>query len=265
MKKIVFIKCGGSFITDKKKPYTEKTENITLFAKQLKEAITTYPDIQFVLGNGAGSYGHYAVMQYNLKNGIQKKEAWQGFSYTHHMVSVLHMHVLTALWEENISVFSLQPSALFTAYKGDIVYQSQDVFMGFIKQNVIPCVYGDILYDEKKGCHIASTEVVFEVLINALLKKKYRVAHIIYLTTVPGVYDKEGSVIPQITFENYEKVSTDTLSGYDVTGGMKHKIERALYFAEKGITSYIGTITKDQTLSDIISGAYDTGTVISSS
>jgi isopentenyl phosphate kinase len=79
MKKLIFIKLGGSLITKKDVPYTARYDIIQQFAKELKEIISKRQDVQFVLGNGAGSFGHYPVIKHNLKNGIQTSDQVQGF------------------------------------------------------------------------------------------------------------------------------------------------------------------------------------------
>lgn len=263
-KEIIFIKCGGSFITDKQKPYTARPAAIKRIAMQLKQALQQHPDVQFVLGNGAGSYGHYAVLEHNIKNGIQNTDQIYGCACVHDAVSRLHTLVIQECLAQHIPVLSLQPSAMLTTEDGQVKTQSCESFFGFIEQGIIPCVYGDVVYDETKGCHIVSTEMVFEILIHALIQKKYKVRQILYITTVPGVLDEKEDIIPKITPQNYEEIAqmfTQT-QGYDVTGGMQHKIERALHFAQKGIDSYVGTITKEQTLSQILARKETTGTWI---
>lgn len=261
-KKIVFIKCGGSFITHKDKPYTPRPEVMKLFATQLKQAITHNPDTQVILGNGAGSYGHYAVMEHDIKNQTHQADLRLGISHVHHSVATLHQMVMTILLDHSLPVFSLQPSAILSTHTGSISHVSLDSFMNLLHGQYIPCVYGDIVFDTQRGYHIASTETIFDVLIDSLMKKQEKIDRIIYLTTVPGVLDTDGAVISEITPRNVSDIITDQSEGYDVTGGMKHKIERALSLAKKGIPSYIGTLTETNTLRSILSNEHSQGTQI---
>jgi isopentenyl phosphate kinase len=67
------------------------------------------------------------------------------------------------------------------------------------------------------------------------------VKEVIHLTQVDGVLDSNKEVIPEITEENWEAVQESIYEpkGYDITGGMKHKIETALKYAKKGVTTRI--------------------------
>jgi isopentenyl phosphate kinase len=264
VKKVVFIKCGGSFITDKETPYTENTQNIQLFAKQFREVYERFPDYQFVIGNGAGSFGHYAVLEHGVKDGIANKNEGIGFAKVHDAASRLNGLFIQHLLQHNLPVFSVQPSAFLTTSDGSVTEGSIQIITHLLDLGMIPSVYGDIVVDREKGCHILSTESIFEVLINHFLSQSYKIKQIIHLTTVPGVHDKNGEVIKDITTRNKEEVlsSLSQTKGFDVTGGMRHKIEESLGHAESGIPSYTGTINSSESLKNVILEKNKTGTTI---
>ena len=53
----IFLKLGGSLITDKDKPYTARTQVIADIAKEIVAARKTDPDMELLIGHGSGSFG----------------------------------------------------------------------------------------------------------------------------------------------------------------------------------------------------------------
>jgi len=125
-----------------------------------------------------------------------------------------------------------------------------------------PVVYGDIVFDDKKGSHIFSTENLFEILVSKLYKKSFSVDKVIYLSIVDGVLNAEKKVIPIITQKTYSKFKKHLYKteGYDVTGGMLHKVEKALKLSKSGIQIYIANGRKN-VLAKILQGK-NPGTLI---
>jgi hypothetical protein len=88
MKNLVFLKLGGSLITDKNKPYTSRPDKFTQIAHEIKSALSRNPDLQLILGHGPGSFGHFAVKDHApfllsptfQGNWWEKDDGWRGFS-----------------------------------------------------------------------------------------------------------------------------------------------------------------------------------------
>lgn len=241
MKKIVFIKLGGSLITEKDKPFTVRLDVIERLSLQIKEIYSIRSDIQLVLGTGAGSFGHYPVVTHNLKDGIVNSEQSIGFGDVNNRVTELNSLVVESLIKNNIAVNAINASSIFTAADGRLKTSSLESFFGMLDLNIVPIIYGNIIYDSKKGCTIFSTEKIFEILINVLLQNKYVVDKVIHLSIVDGVLDEKKEIIRHITQENFEEVKKHLYQteGYDVTGGMLHKIEKSLEYTDKGIQTFI--------------------------
>lgn len=241
MKKLIFIKLGGSLITEKDKPYTARMDVIQNIATELAHITKEKKDTLFILGNGGGSFPHYPAVKYKMKEGIKTPEQVMGFCEVQDAASRLNRIVVRELLDKGISACSINPSSIFTARKATVKNVFLDSIIGFLNTGVIPVVYGDIIFDEEKGSTIFSTEDIFNILISEFLQRDYQVEKVLYLCTVDGVYDKNGKVIPQITEQNWENVKTHLYAteGFDVTGGMVHKIESALDLAQKGIQTYI--------------------------
>lgn len=237
MKPITLIKLGGSVITRKDEALTARPDIIKAIAKEIAKYYKQNPEVRLILGNGAGSFGHYLVQKYNLKDGMKTAEQLAGYTQVQHSVSQLNNLVTNALLAEGLPVVSVQPSAILISQNG----KKQDMFLQSIAMmyvtGIIPVVYGDIILDTKQGCKVFSTEDIFDLLIQAEMPIK----EVIHITQVDGVLDKKKVVINEITEENWREVQEDIYApaGYDVTGGMKHKIETALEYAKKGVLTRI--------------------------
>ena len=97
MKRLTLIKFGGSFITDKSREETVDTKNIETLTGQFKELLEKNPETLFLLGTGAGSFGHLHVDKYDLEKGVKSYSQKLGFCLTEESVSRLNQIVLTSL------------------------------------------------------------------------------------------------------------------------------------------------------------------------
>ena len=78
-KPLLFIKLGGSFITEKDKPYTLAADRLRQGLGQVKELLESQPGMQLVLGHGSGSFGHAAAKGLDLAAGLQDQKALRRF------------------------------------------------------------------------------------------------------------------------------------------------------------------------------------------
>jgi isopentenyl phosphate kinase len=257
---LIYIKFGGSVITQKDTPLTHRPEIIARLAREFASLRRQKPEAAFLIGNGAGSYGHYKVIEYGMKQGIQTPEQVFGYCDVHASVQELNALVVAALLKEGIPACSIQPSAIFTAEDGTQKSSYFDSLRAQLETGIVPVVYGDIILDEKRGSVVFSTEDIFAQLLETL--PSYSVSTIIHVSNVEGVLKQDTTVIPQITRDNWEEVQSHiyTGSGFDVTGGMKHKIETALSYATRGITTRIISGEVPDTLDQVFTRP--TGTVI---
>jgi isopentenyl phosphate kinase len=70
MHELVFLKLGGSLITDKTQAYTARLDKLADLATQIARALQTQPELHLILGHGSGSFGHTAAKKYGTKDGI---------------------------------------------------------------------------------------------------------------------------------------------------------------------------------------------------
>ena len=80
MRAPVYLKLGGSLITDKTRPETSRHDVIARLADEVRQALDTRPDLSLVLGHGSGSFGHWVGSQYGTRDGVSGRDAWIGYA-----------------------------------------------------------------------------------------------------------------------------------------------------------------------------------------
>ena len=71
---ITLLKLGGSLITDKSTPYTAKPQIIKNILLEVKDALEEKPDLNLIIGHGAGSFAHQSAKKYNTINGFKNEK-----------------------------------------------------------------------------------------------------------------------------------------------------------------------------------------------
>lgn len=225
MSELVFIKLGGSLITDKRRYETAHPAVISRLAREIAAAREARPDLQIVLGHGSGSFGHFVAAKYKLMEG--PLDDWRGYAETGAAAQRLNRLVTDAMLSESVPAVTLQPSASARCHNGELADLCIDPVVELLRRNLVPLVHGDVALDDAKGCTIISTEQIFVYLARRLCPNR-----IIIVGEVAGVYsgdphrDAIVRLIPEITSQNYDEVEhmLSTSFGVDVTGGMLSKI-----------------------------------------
>jgi len=265
MKKIILIKLGGSLITDKTKPFTAREAIIVDLVRQIKEALLLRKDINLIVGNGGGSFPHYPAVKYQMQQGIKKESQKIGFALVQDAAARLNRIIVKHFLEQKLIAVSLSPSSFLIAKGGKVKKIFLSPLEGLISLNLIPVIYGDIVYDEKQGAKIFSTEELLTIISFNLLKKGYFIEKVIHNGLTCGVLDENGNTIEKITKKNFNqfKAAIKKAKGYDVTGGMLHKITQSLELAKYGVRTLIinGVESKD-VLKKAILGEKVKGTII---
>lgn len=232
MDNLTFIKWGGSLITDKDTPMTANYELILSLASQLSEIIKANPGHKFLLGHGSGSFGHSVAHQYQTRNGVCSDEDWRGFIEVRRAAHALNKIVAAALDEFQIQYMIFPPSVNFLAKNGKADTFFLEPIEIALNDNIIPIVFGDVVFDSTLGGTILSTEDVFYSLAQILKPKKILLAGLSAGVFADFPVNKER--IPKITPQSIKNdLQTITQSGsIDVTGGMIEKVKIMLKLIE---------------------------------
>jgi len=236
-KNLVFLKLGGSLITDKTQPLTARIEVIKRLAEEIARAMVEAPNLSMVIGHGSGSFGHAIASQYQTQSGGSDQAYWGGFTEVWRAARSLNEIVIQHLSEAGLPVIAFPPSASALAKNGAIVQWDLAGIKQAVAHHLLPVVQGDVIFDTSLCGTIVSTEKVFQHLAGPLKPAKILLAGLD--TGVFSNPDQPEEIIPQITPSSFAAV-LPALSGaraLDVTGGMLSKVELmvSLVQAEPGL------------------------------
>ena len=223
-----FLKLGGSLITDKSQPFTPRPEVLARLAAEIAMAIEKQPLLRLVLGHGSGSFGHVPARRHGTRRGVNSPQEWQGFVEVWREAAALNRLVMDALHAAGLPAIAFPPSAGVSAEDGDVFAWDLSPLRSALVAGLMPVVYGDVVFDRRRGGTILSTEDLFVHLARQLHPQRMLLAGI-----EPGVwadYPARKQIIPEITPAILEKI-TRALAGSaatDVTGGMASKVQQSL-------------------------------------
>ncbi|CAN5168194.1 isopentenyl phosphate kinase [soil metagenome] len=265
MNKVIFLKLGGSLVTDKRKAYIFNESMVKQVVSEITECLIEQPDLKLVLGNGAGSFAHQSATKYNLKDGAKEKEGRFGACFTHTDASYLNHLIIKLFLQQNIPVFSVQPSAFILSSQRETTHIDFSIIKALMTHSMIPFVYGDVIVDEKLGAVVYSTDRIFREMAEGMTSSEYAPSLIIHAGNYDGVMDQNGKIIPHVTRQNYDEVKKSLYKSdvIDITGGMEQKVEEMLSLADHGINSVIINGKKKGNMKSTILGDISSGTYIS--
>ncbi len=245
---VVFVKLGGSLITDKERPDTAQPEVIRRLAEEIARARARTGARRLILGHGSGSFGHAAAARLGLARGIDRidRDRSEAVSRVQERAAALHRMVADALRDAGLAPFTIAPSAnLITDVGRPVVFGVEPVTLA-LEWGLLPVLYGDVVLDRFHGCSICSTESVLVTVAERLARRRVRVARALWAGATDGILDAEGRTIPEIGPETAAEAldAAGASAGTDVTGGMLHRLETALALAAKGTPSLVfdGTV-----------------------
>ena len=173
---VVFLKLGGSLITDKARPETARLDVLARLAQELAQARAERPELQLLLGHGSGSFGHPVAAQHGTHLGARTEQEWRGFLEVWQAAHRLHGHVLDALQAAGLPAMSFPPSASAVCENGEIMSLAHEPILLALEAGLLPVVLGDVAFDRRRGATILSTERVMGWLADALAASRILLA-----------------------------------------------------------------------------------------
>ena len=237
MRKLVFLKLGGSLITDKTRPYTVRLDRLEALTIEIKLALAGNQDLRLLLGHGSGSFGHFAVKDHllGLPNPLGENEDtegvaayWRGYSEVRYRAAALNQHIMEALHLAGMPAISLQPSAMVKAADGAVSNWDLTTIHAALDSGLVPVIYGDIVFDSVRGSTVLSTEALMIHLAPRLRPERILLAGI--EAAVWADFPERRHRIERITPSSFQGVAARVggSHGTDVTGGMKAKVQEML-------------------------------------
>lgn len=221
---LVFLKLGGSLITDKDKKDTPDLGKISEISAEIANALKDTPGLHLVLGHGSGSFGHHAAKLNGTRDGVSSPEEWLGFAHVWERAHALNSLMVESLTKNNVPVISFSPSCNIVAQNHNISTWDTFQIEQAMKNQLVPLIHGDVVFDRTIGGTILSTEELFAYLSRRLTPERILLAGI-----EPGVwneYERRDFIVPKITPTSFISLPTQHMlsSSPDVTGGMGSKI-----------------------------------------
>ncbi len=230
---LVFLKLGGSLITDKARARTPRPVVIRRLAKEIAAARAAAPGLRIVLGHGSGSFGHREAEKYQTAGGVRTAEQWAGFAAVWAAADGLNRLVMDALAGAGVPAVRIAPSSCAVLDDGRLKEMASEPVRRALESGLVPVVYGDAVFDRKRGGGIASTETIFSTLARELHPNRILLAGI--ERGVFADYPARRNLIPRIQGGGSDALRR-TVGGSehtDVTGGMLSKVFSMLELARR--------------------------------
>ncbi|MEM3186286.1 MAG: isopentenyl phosphate kinase [Conexivisphaerales archaeon] len=223
MEGVVVIKLGGSVITDKKKPYSARTEVLDSISSSIAEWSG-----RLIVVHGGGSFGHPTAMKYKLSS-TKYKRSGEGIFETREAMQQLSSMVSHYLGQHGVKTYTLPAVSLLTM-EGDPRRDLAFLIKNILNSGLTPLTYGDVAVF-RKGFRIVSGDYLSYVLSSAI-----RAERVIFTIDKQGILrnlDDPTSAIEELEFKKINQFVH--ASEKDATGGFKAKVSYARMIAENGI------------------------------
>lgn len=223
---MIFLKLGGSLITDKYAPETPRPDVLRRVAGEIAEARTARPGLQLLLGHGSGSFGHPAASRFKTHLGASSTEDWAGFAEVWRVANRLNRLVVDALLDAGLPVIAFPPSASALTEGGEITELASEPIARAVSAGLLPVVAGDVAFDRQRGSTIVSTELVF-----ARLALTLRPSHLLLAGVDAGVFadfPTNTRLFETLRASDLRPATVTGSAATDVTGGMADKVANAL-------------------------------------
>lgn len=227
---MIFLKLGGSLITDKEKPETARHAVITRIASEIAAFLKEQPSSQLLVGHGSGSFGHTAADRYATHQGAVSPADWRGFGEVWAAAQRLNRIVLDALRGQGLPAMTFTPSASALAEDGRLVELAVAPIRRALASGLLPIVHGDVAFDQQQGASIISTEEVFRFLASELAPDR-----VLFAGAEAGVfadYPERSELLVEVSSANQGDLPLLGAVATDVTGGMAAKVRQSLELAD---------------------------------
>ena len=221
------LKLGGSVITEKGDRETLDGRALDELADAIADAAgtgdaTASERADLAVVHGAGSFGHHYADEHGagVESGVRDARAVMDI---HGAMKTLDAFVLSRLHERGVPALPVHPLSVGHRDETGELALPLGQAATMLEEGFVPVLHGDGVVHAGEGVTILSGD---EVVVR--LAADLDADRVGMVSTVPGVLDADGDVIPEIrSFD----AAADALGGSDatdVTGGMAGKVRALL-------------------------------------
>lgn len=231
--KTIFLKLGGSLVTDKDDPYTARLKVIRSIGRQIRRAMGENPGLRLLIGHGSGSFGHTAATDVGFVEGDRTAYNPAGFQMIWLAAQKLNRVVVNEFNKIGLPVISCPPSAAIDSAAKKILAWNTGPIRNALNQGLLPLIFGDAVLDSRFGGVIYSTEEQFLYLMD-----EFNPDLILLAGKEEGVwadFPQRQKLLTRISNDDFSRVrsSIEQSQSVDVTGGMLKKVQLMLKAKEK--------------------------------
>ena len=214
----LLLKLGGSVVTEKDRADTLDGRTLD----EVCDSIAAADRDDLVVVHGGGSFGHHHASEHGVSTTEGTRDAGAALDI-HAAMKTLDSFVLSRLHDRDVPALPVHPlSAGHRDRDGDLSLPVGQVET-MLGEGFVPVLHGDVIAHEGAGVTVVSGDELMTALARSLDADRVG-----FCSTVPGVLDDDGAVIPRITA--YDEVAgvLGESDATDVTGGMAAKVRGLL-------------------------------------
>ncbi len=243
----MILKLGGSLITNKDIPLSANENNLGKIAKAIHESGLPAKNRGLILVHGGGSFGHYFAKKFNLSTERDRIKPL-GISWTAEAMLKLHVIVVESLLSDGIATETIPPSELVDPKLLTVSERGRRHLESSLANGLIPITFGYVALDGNKA-FIVSGDSICKALAESM-----PVERVLFAMDVDGIYptfNLKGRIITKLS--GFDGVNTK-LRLYDVTGGLRSKLDVGLQIHKLGSQVFYVNGTKAIRVANLLAG-----------
>ncbi|MFC7202046.1 isopentenyl phosphate kinase [Haloferax namakaokahaiae] len=216
---LVVLKLGGSVVTDKDEAETVDESGLAAAV----DAVAALAEAgQVVVVHGGGSFGHHHAADHGVSSESGTHDV-AGIREINDAMKRLNDAVLDALAERGVPALPVHPLSAGAREEDGSLSLPLAATETMLGEGFVPVLHGDVIAHAGKGATIVSGDDLVVSLASGLDADRVGLC-----STVPGVLDTAGDVIPEITAFGDAADALGGSDSTDVTGGMAAKVQKLL-------------------------------------
>ena len=238
---IVVLKLGGSLITNKDVPLSINDSALRSVSRAVRESGLPNKKRKLFLIHGGGSFGHYYAKRFGLGIEPRKVPATHIAKTTASMME-LHLAVVKSLSAMDVAPETILAQDLLSPGSKGLTKEGARRVKECFDSGLIPVSFGNV------GVAGGQASIISGDKICELICKEMPVRRVVFAMDVDGIYptpDLQGEILGTISEGDSVKTGTRV---FDVTGGVRAKIDLGFRLARTGAEVFYVNGTKDKRL-----------------